>query len=390
MEKVTEKKKLNILVVFNSLMGVIGGGSRHIIEVSDYWCEKNKVDFLISKSGYEVAREHIQKKQSPNKDVIIFSAPFDNSKNLFLVYPFRIISNFIMSLTFKRKYDVIIAPNYLPQNMIPAIFFKKFSKAKLVVYFHTTPPDVRKDYIDKLNPLRKQISLANWALTVWLAEKFYDIIFVVNNVTKDYFIKRGNSPDKIILATNGVDRDKIKNIKVTNKEYDACFLGRLVKNKGVFDLVQIWKIVTKKYPSARICIIGDGPEKNNLIQEIKEEGLVSNIFLAGQREGNEKYELMKKSRFFVYPSYYEAQPVVLLEALSCDLKVFAYDLSSYDEFFKGNIYTSKLYDINQMANQILTFIDIGKERLYDNEGPTNTSFIKNWKDIAEEQLSNIT
>ena len=379
---------LNILIVFNSLMGVIGGGSRHIVEVVDYWCDNNKIDYLISQSGYEVAKSHIQKKPSDNKGVILYSTPFDHSKNLFLVYISRIIKNVLMSLKFKRKYDIIIAPNYLPQNMIPAIFFKKSKNTKLVVYFHTTPPFIRKAYISKLSPVRKYISLLNWEICVFLAKRFFQVIFVVNGVTKDYFVKRGIAHDRVFITNNGIDLNLIRSVKVDEKEFDACFLGRLVENKGVFDLVQIWKIVTNQYPQAKLCIIGDGPEKPTLIQKISDEKLDSNIFLAGQKEGKQKYELMKKSKFFVYPSYYESQGVVLLEALSCGLVVLAYDIPIYRDFFEGDIFISELYDIDKFANKLLTLFDDWDE--ISKIESSSLTCIKKWEDIAEEQLMTFT
>src|SRR3990172_2666242 len=135
--------KLRISVVFNSLIGVVGGASRHIIEVADHWSDTCKVDFLISKSGYNAMNKYIQKKPS---EIILYSTPFDNSRNRFIAYTSRIIKNILMSAKLKRDYDVIIAPNYLPQNIIPAIFFKR-EKTKLVVYFHTVQPALRKSYL---------------------------------------------------------------------------------------------------------------------------------------------------------------------------------------------------------------------------------------------------
>ena len=387
MDDLQKKSKLNILIVYNSIMGVVGGGSRHIIEVADYWCINNNIDYLISQAGWDVAKPYINKKENPNKNVILYSNLFDRSKKRFLVYSSRIIFNIRMRFKLKRKYNIIIAPNYLPQNIIPAIFFKKMAKSKLVVYFHTTPPFVRKAYLNKLNLFHRCISLLNWHLCVFISKYFFDIIFVVNKVTKEYFIEKGISQNKIFITNNGVDLDLINNIKNNNKEFDACFLGRLVENKGVFDLIEIWKIITSRHPHSKLCIIGDGPEKNKLSEIIKNENLTLNIFLVGQKEAMEKYELMKKSKFFIYPSYYEAQPTVVFEALACNLIVLAYDLPSYDEFFKGNILKTKLYNVNHFANQYLTLIENQKDYNSIKEKSVKMSSIKNWKDIAEDQLS---
>jgi len=254
------KGKLNILVVFNSLMGVVGGGSRHILYVADHWCAAHTVHFLISESGYKAAKMLIWRNPSPNKKVFVYSTPFDNSRNRYLNYFSRTFKSIIeiRKLRKKNEYDVVIAPNYLPQNMIPCMFIKR--NAKLVIYFHTVPPSVRREVLRRMNFLRRAISMMNWKLCVFLARSF-DLIFVVNEATRSYFIKKGFAPEKIIVVGNGIPYAEIENAEIEGKEYEGVFLGRLVWNKGIYDLVDIWKIVVERKPSAKLCIIGDGFRK---------------------------------------------------------------------------------------------------------------------------------
>ena len=382
-------------------------------EVAAIEKEGINIDFLTTKMSYEVAREHLNKKPCPNKNVIVYSAPFDNRKNTFIVYLSRIVKNILISSKFKNKYDIIIAPNYLPQNLIPAIFLKKNSK--LVAYFHTTPPFVRKEYLKISNPefrnshkrfntihfediaglnrteekelkknfLRRVISSLNWQLCVFLTKNAFDLVFVINNVTRTYFIEKGFSPERVITVTNGIHYDEILDIKPKKKEFDGVFLGRLVQNKGIFDLLKIWKIVTEKFPSSKLCVIGDGFEKANLSMKIKEEKLEENIILVGQKEGNEKYNLMKKSKVFVYPSYYESQGVVLMEAIACNLAVVAYYLPTYEEFFGGNIMTVKIGSTKDMANKILEVLDSSKQ---ENNDYINFIGKYNWEETANKQI----
>lgn len=378
------EKKLNILVIFNSLMRVIGGGSRHIIEVADYWCISNKVHFLISKSGYEVAEEHIQKNSSPNKEMIRYTTPFDDSKNRYLNYFFRTIKSITEVRKLKERYDVVIAPNYLPQNMIPCIFLK--GEAKLVVYFHVVPPSARDAVLGRMNFLRRAISIMNWKLCVFLARHF-DLIFVVNETTRDYFIGKRFAPEKVVVVRNGIPYVEIENVYAENKEYDGAFLGRLVWNKGIYDLVDIWKFVVARKPSSRLCIIGDGSERDKLEEKIEEKGLRKNITIAGWKEGGEKYKLMKESRVFVYPSYQEAQPVVILEAIACGLPAVGYSLPSYKEIFDSYIFTAETGDCEKMAGKIIDILE--NQEAYGKISKEVKDFVSkyDWGEIADYQLS---
>jgi len=364
-------------------MGVIGGGSRHIVYVADYWCASNKVHFLISKSGYKVAEEHIQKNPNPNKEIILYTTPFDDSKNMYLVYLFRIIKSILEIRKLKEKYDVVIAPNYLPQNMIPSLFLKR--DAKLVVHFRNTPPSLRKEYLERMNFLRRVISIMNWKFCVFLAKSF-DLIFVVNRATREYFIEKGFAPEKVVVVNNGIPYKEIEDVEVENKEYEGVFLGRLVWNKGIYDLVDIWKFVVERRPSTKLCIIGDGSEREKLEKKIKEEGLEGNITLVGGAEGERKYGLMKKSKLFIYPSYYESWCVVIAEAMACGLPVIAYDLPIYAEIHNNYVFTVKIGDVEEIAKKVIDFLE--REQDYREIIQKASIFVSkyNWEEVAKHQL----
>ena len=345
--------KLRILVVFNSLIGVVGGASRHIIEVADHWSDTCKVDFLISKSGYNAMNKYIQKKPS---EIILYSTPFDNSRNRFIAYTSRIIKNILMSAKLKRDYDVIIAPNYLPQNIIPAIFFKR-EKTKLVVYFHTVQPALRKSYLRDMNLIRRLTSILNWKFCVFVAKISFDLIFVVNNSTRNYFIKNGFDQNRVIEVNNAIPYKKILSIKQEYKEYDAIFLSRLDKRKGIYDLIKVWSLIIKKFPLAKLCIVGDGDEREVLTKKIKDLNLEKTIILKGGVSEYEKFSLMKKSKVFLFPSYYEAKPIVVIEAFACELPVIAYDLSVYKENYNDYVFTVEIGNIEKMAEKTISVLE---------------------------------
>ena len=89
----------------------------------------------------------------------------------------------------------------------------------------------------------------------------------------------GFDSSKILLSTNGVDYNAIESVRpIGNITYDGCFCGRLVKTKGVYDLIDIWKLVTISYPNSKLVIVGDGPEYATLSNKIKEVLILEGIF----------------------------------------------------------------------------------------------------------------
>jgi glycosyltransferase involved in cell wall biosynthesis len=376
---------LKILIVFNSLMGGLGGASRHMLEVAKYWHDSNDIDILISESGYNTMKIHFP---DYSGKVILYSTPFDNSKNRILVYTSRIIKNILIAPHINANYDVIIAPNYLPQNMIPSIFLRG-KGAKLVVYFHTVQPELRLSYLNKMNFIRRYISILNWELCVFLSKSYFDLLFVVNIPTKEYFLKRGFSSEKVLVVDNAISYKDIINSYIEEKTYDGVFLSRLVERKGIWDLIPIWKKIVENIPSARLCVIGSGPEMERLKSKIEEENLSKNITLMGEVSDKKKFELLSSSKIFVFPSYYESWGIVIAEAIACGLHVVAYDLSIYHEIFNGNICTVKMGNVNEMSEKVIKFLTHPQD--YEQKLEQAKRFISkfDWEVVAKKELSNI-
>ncbi|WP_406657763.1 glycosyltransferase family 4 protein [Methanolobus sp. ZRKC2] len=348
-------EKMRILIIFNSLIGVIGGGSRHIVEVANRWIVSNDIHYLISNEGYNVAVDHIGAPHE-NKKIIKYDVTFDSIRKFHLAYISRTVKSAYLCYKMRNEYDVVVAPNYLPQNIIPAIFMKS-KKTKLVVYFHTTPLKERSKYLKSINVLKRNLSYLNWYFCTVVSERYFDLVFVINKSTKNYFVNRKVASQKVEIISNAIPYQSIVSIKTpTIRKYDCVFLGRLVKSKGILDIVKIWSIVTIDNPTAKICILGDGPDRDELEKEIRKNSLENNVFVYGQAENDEKYRIMKDSNIFLYPSYYESQGIVILEALACELTVVAYNLPTYNEFYDDYLNTVEVGDFQEMADLVKAII----------------------------------
>ncbi|MFZ2152192.1 MAG: glycosyltransferase family 4 protein [Minisyncoccia bacterium] len=89
-------------------------------------------------------------------------------------------------------------------------------------------------------------------------------------------------------------------------------IAELHKNKGLDILIHAFKKIHQNYPNAKLCIIGDGEEKNTLKDIIRREKLENDVILLGNIP--EAKEYLKAFTVFVLPSRTEALGYVLLEA----------------------------------------------------------------------------
>ena len=85
----------------------------------------------------------------------------------------------------------------------------------------------------------------------------------------------------------------------------VLFVGRLVKQKGIEHLIRSFTDVSAKFPSAKLYIVGDGPEANNLKRLATKFSLKKRVRFLGWVGGRHLASLYAQSRVFVLPSEYE-------------------------------------------------------------------------------------
>lgn len=100
-------------------------------------------------------------------------------------------------------------------------------------------------------------------------------------------------------------------------------VGRLSKEKGIERLIHV-AVYLKNDPNIdSIQIFGDGPEKENLLKLITDLELNDFVFLNGPIKDVQAAYL--SCSLYVMTSYFEAFPMVLIEAKGCGLPIVAYN-----------------------------------------------------------------
>jgi len=112
-------------------------------------------------------------------------------------------------------------------------------------------------------------------------------------------------------------------------ELSFAFVGLVTEDKGVFDLVEIARVLRDKGRRFTMFIVGEGlpNEVARLQQLISRYDLSKSVRLTGVLVGEEKFRLLRATTIFLFPTFFraETQPTALMEALAVGVPVVAYD-----------------------------------------------------------------
>lgn len=176
-----------------------------------------------------------------------------------------------------------------------------------------------------------------------------DYIITPSECYREKLIEEGIDKNKILAHHNFIDMEKYE-IETQEGDY-ALYFGRLSKEKGVLNLVQAFE-KTKK---GKLYIAGEGEEKQNIENRIKEKHLEGRIKLLGFLDPEEMKEAIRKCKFVIVPSvWYENCPYSILETLAIGKPVIGANIGGIPELVKNeeNGLTYSYNNIEELSDKI--------------------------------------
>ena len=153
-------------------------------------------------------------------------------------------------------------------------------------------------------------------------KNFDKIITQSRDMTEDLLKNIDISKEKIVEINNPVDINRIEKLSNENIEIEfdkesknLLCVGRLAPQKGFDLIIQSMPLLNSK--NIKLYVLGDGGEKENLLNLIEKLNLKERVFLLGRKSN--PYAYMKNADLFILSSRYEGFPNVLIEAGSCGL-----------------------------------------------------------------------
>ena len=136
------------------------------------------------------------------------------------------------------------------------------------------------------------------------------------------------NPDEITVVNNGVDEKFFypKQKKSENSNRYVMFVGHIDREKGLFDLVECGRYICSERSDVFFIAAGKGRDLDKLRRKTRKAKVQDRFIFLGQVDKDKLVKLYQNATLFVFPSYREGLPTVLLEAMSCGLPVIATDV----------------------------------------------------------------
>jgi glycosyltransferase involved in cell wall biosynthesis len=193
------------------------------------------------------------------------------------------------------------------------VFMRLAGLFSVPVIFHLHGGEFRQFIEERSGPVSRKRILAALASC--------NLIFCLNDSIAAWLrmLLPGNAvqvmPNPIDLRT-AVKRD-------AKREPSILFLGRLERQKGIFDLVEAVASIHHKVPGMRLSLCGDGSAKDELVKLVEQKGIAAIVDFPGWVDDEAKNSMLRRAGVFVLPSYAEGMPMAVLEAMAASTPVVA-------------------------------------------------------------------
>ena len=256
------------------------------------------------------------------------------------------------------KFDVIHAHDWLVANAAKTL--KHSFDIPIVATIHATEAG-RNSGIRE--PNQKYINDTEWMLTYEANEVIVNSNYMKSEVQRLF----GLPFEKINVVPNGVNLNKFTGMDrdysfrrkyAMDNEKIILFMGRLVYENGVQNLIAAMPKVLASYHDAKLVIAGKGGMLDELKAQADYLGISNKVYFAGYMNGKDVERMYKAADISVFPSTYEPFGIVALEGMLAGVPTVVSDVGGLDEIVDHGVNGMKSYagNPNSIADSVLTVL----------------------------------
>jgi len=322
---------MNILLINHEFPPIGGGGGVFTKLLARGLSKLNNNVFVLT-----ISNKTFQKNISKNLKIIYIKLNRNNNANVTGIETLNFINQFRKIIkAIINKYNIdIINPHFIHTSGLSN--YLSFNKVKTIIsplgadiYDPTRYKKIRKI----MNFIAKQIFKKSNKI-ILSSKDMYDRTLKIDNSIKNKL--------KIIphcinsrLYSNEKSYFLKQKYNLTNEKI-ILSVCRLVKRKNLDLSLNIISKLLKNNLNIKYFIVGDGPEKLHLKNQIKFMKLENKVFLLSNIDDKTLIKIYSDSDIFLLPSFHEAFGIAVLEAMASGTVPVCSDIGGWNDFIKNN------------------------------------------------------
>lgn len=198
---------------------------------------------------------------------------------------------------------------------------------------------------------------------------------------------------KCVFIPNMLDYIPKTTSKLTEKRMIS--VGRLSKEKGYVDLIEIFNKFHDKNHDWHLDIVGNGSERNKIVDKIYEYHLTDSVTVHGYLKKPELHELLSKSSIYLMTSYTESFGIVLIEAMSYGIPCISFTSAEgandlINNGINGFLIENRDFDemvnkMEELANNKNERTELGKKAREVSLNYSSDSIKKEWLNLLKKK-----
>lgn len=160
-----------------------------------------------------------------------------------------------------------------------------------------------------------------------------DVIVVLSRSEREAFCRFGVGPP-VLAIPNAIDCSAydalVRERAASERPLRVLYLGRLVREKGLYELIEGLRLARSRGAAAELIVAGEGPEAAGLIKAAAASGLAP-VGFVGSVRGPDKMSLLRWADVLALPSYSEGLPYALLESMAAGVPAIATPVGAIPE-----------------------------------------------------------
>lgn len=340
-----------------------------------------------------VTFEHAKSWAEKGNHVVWFSSKFPEAKNSEIISGIHIVrKGNIFTVYFYAAFYYLFSGhqfNVVIDEVHGIPFFTPFYVRKLkVAFIHEVAEEIWDSMFSfPFNIIGKLIE----SLYLWL---YKDIFFWTDaQSTIDELVGHGIDRKKITAIPCAIANDVLVSFPQKEKKPTFIFVSRLVKMKGIEDVIRAFQIILAEKKDANLWIVGSGDKQylRQLKDMVSRFKMQDKVVFFGHVSDRKKLHLMRRSHMLLHASIKEGWGLVVVEAASQFTPSVVYNVSGLRDSVKNN-QTGIIVSQNnplQLAKKALNLLEDNSKYKKLQHGGAAWARSLNWNTITRESLDMI-